>query len=259
MSISDPESKESHECPECGRAGFDSAKSMKIHYGLTHDGSIAGNPVQCAGCDSTFRVPDWRFEQFSNHYCSNECKQTSAKVSCHWCGEAFEILPSRAQRDTEKFCSSDCVNRWRKSQTGKKSPAYKSVSVECEVCEKEFKRQPSNISDHNFCSHECYGEYRSEEYTGKNNPSWKPPGECVTRSYGPSWHKQRQKARARDGGECVICGADDLVDVHHIRPFREFGVENHEQANDLDNLVCLCRSHHSKWEGVPLRPEVVAE
>ena len=87
---------------------------------------------------------------------------------------------------------------------------------------------------------------------GESNPNWAGGYEGY---YGASWRDQRQKAVERDGGECVICG-EEPVDVHHIRPFREFGVENHEQANRLDNLVCLCRGHHSKWEGIPLRPEV---
>jgi len=89
---------------------------------------------------------------------------------------------------------------------------------------------------------------------GEHHPRWKGGGEEY---YGKSWKRQRRKARERDGDECVICGDGDQVDVHHIRPFREFGVENHERANRLDNLVCLCRKHHAKWEGIPLRPEVI--
>ena len=88
---------------------------------------------------------------------------------------------------------------------------------------------------------------------GERHPDWKGG---VGSYYGKSWPKQRPKVIDRDGGECVICGDSDDVHVHHIIPFRKFGIENHEQANQLDNLVCLCQSHHRRWEGIPLRPVV---
>ena len=45
------------------------------------------------------------------------------------------------------------------------------------------------------------------------------------------------------------------IHVHHIIPFRRFGVENHKEANKIPNLICLCREHHAEWEGIPLRPD----
>jgi DEAD/DEAH box helicase domain-containing protein len=77
--------------------------------------------------------------------------------------------------------------------------------------------------------------------------------------YGPNWAVQRDRARARDGYRCTHCGAseqpDQQHDVHHIRPFREFGYiagqnEAYIEANNLDNLVSLCRSCHRAVEAV---------
>ena len=72
--------------------------------------------------------------------------------------------------------------------------------------------------------------------------------------HGPNWSAQRDAARARDGYRCRTCGAperqDRRHDVHHIRPFREFGYvrgenEAYLEANTLDNLITLCpRCHH---------------
>lgn len=75
--------------------------------------------------------------------------------------------------------------------------------------------------------------------------------------YGPNWEEQRNKARARDGYRCAHCGTEERDDrqhdVHHIRPFREFGyIAGHNQAyleaNQLDNLVTLCPSCHRNAE-----------
>jgi DEAD/DEAH box helicase domain-containing protein len=67
--------------------------------------------------------------------------------------------------------------------------------------------------------------------------------------YGPTWPRQRDLARARDGFRCQICGApegDKAHHVHHKIPFRMF--ESVEQANQLANLITLCSSCHKKVE-----------
>jgi len=75
--------------------------------------------------------------------------------------------------------------------------------------------------------------------------------------YGPSWEGARQAARRRDGFRCQRCGAPESAgrehDVHHRIPFRAFGYrpganENHRQANELENLVTLCRVCHRRLE-----------
>ncbi len=75
--------------------------------------------------------------------------------------------------------------------------------------------------------------------------------------YGPNWMRQRTAARERDGYRCRNCGAperpDREHDVHHLRPRREFGYipgenENYLQANDLGNLITLCRRCHLEAE-----------
>ncbi|MEJ2010954.1 MAG: DEAD/DEAH box helicase [Anaerolineales bacterium] len=75
--------------------------------------------------------------------------------------------------------------------------------------------------------------------------------------YGPSWPAARNAARARDGFSCRQCGAPQREgrehDVHHVRPFREFGYvpgenRNDRLANDLDNLITLCPSCHHRAE-----------
>jgi DEAD/DEAH box helicase domain-containing protein len=75
--------------------------------------------------------------------------------------------------------------------------------------------------------------------------------------YGPSWPNARDAARTRDGLRCRQCGAPErdarAHEVHHIRPFREFGYipgENQRDrlANDLDNLITLCPTCHHRVE-----------
>jgi len=75
--------------------------------------------------------------------------------------------------------------------------------------------------------------------------------------YGPSWVQARKAALSRDGHRCRQCGAPErnsrTHDVHHIRPFREFGYipgenRNDRLANQLDNLMTLCPTCHQRAE-----------
>ena len=77
------------------------------------------------------------------------------------------------------------------------------------------------------------------------------------RNYGPNWTLQRDLARSRDSYSCQSCGAPERHgrqhDVHHLRPFREFGYvpgsnEACREANQLQNLVTLCPTCHRRVE-----------
>lgn len=128
------------------------------------------------------------------------------------------------------------------------------VVVACDGCGGLFRRHPSNVNESggNYCGRECH----PGAPPGRKNPNWKGGYEPY---YGENWLEQRRKALERDGHTCQSCGhapSDDDrdLDVHHIRPLRTF--DDLEDANALDNLVSLCRSCHSTWEGVPVRPEL---
>lgn len=67
--------------------------------------------------------------------------------------------------------------------------------------------------------------------------------------YGATWPEQRNAARERDNYTCQRCEITETelgrqLDVHHIVKFRYFGIEQHEKANKLSNLICFCTSCH---------------
>ncbi len=75
--------------------------------------------------------------------------------------------------------------------------------------------------------------------------------------YGPTWDQARSAVRMRDGYRCRVCGTPERNgrqhDVHHLRPFREFGYvrglnDNDRLANALDNLITLCPACHHRAE-----------
>jgi DEAD/DEAH box helicase domain-containing protein len=75
--------------------------------------------------------------------------------------------------------------------------------------------------------------------------------------YGPDWDQIREEILARDGHCCRKCGAGEPPgrshDVHHLRPFREFGYvrganRKDRLANTPENLITLCRACHHRAE-----------
>lgn len=89
--------------------------------------------------------------------------------------------------------------------------------------------------------------------SGEDSPVWKEGWNGSY--YGPSWRSQRKNARERDKYKCRICHIDkynmgENPSVHHISPKYNWNVEEeHEEMNDLSNLISLCPSCHQKLEG----------
>jgi len=212
-----------HECITCGKDHFHTRKGMKIHHKEMHGESIAGEFVECAWCGDEKRVPNHHVDKYKNHFCNN----------------------------------SECKAEWiRENIGGDDHVLAKRITKQCAECGSDITRPQSAFGHNAFCDYDCEGAWLSKNNVGENHPNWKGGREQIV--YGAGWRKQRQIAYERDGGCCVVCGIEDsesaTIDVHHIRHVESF--ETRREAHKLNNLVTLCRKHHKRWEGIPLRPDV---
>jgi len=80
--------------------------------------------------------------------------------------------------------------------------------------------------------------------------------------YGPNWNKQREKRLEIDDYQCSACGYEQpenpsnpqtqRLQVHHKLPIRVFKEKFDEVpwdvVNDVENLVSLCHSCHTRAE-----------
>lgn len=87
-------------------------------------------------------------------------------------------------------------------------------------------------------------------HSKEKHPNWRG-GTSEICWRGTGWKKARKAARDRDNNTCQICGKTAQqqgrnMDVHHRISY--FSFDSAEQANALENLVCLCRSCHRKVE-----------
>ena len=196
-------------------------------------------------------------------YCGLKCRKNQIRIVCAICSKIFFVPASRKMR---KYCSKKCMTE------GVKRP--KQI---CEQCQKEFR--PSKTGNR-FCSLQCAADSRKatrlhkiceicgarftvkKGYTsarfcslqcsaigiakhGPDNPNWNG-GHDKWR--GENWHEQSWKARKRDSYTCQACGLvrknNPALPVHHIVPYHDFNGD-YEIANNLSNLVTLCKHCHA--------------
>jgi hypothetical protein len=153
---------------------------------------------------------------------------------CPTCENSFTVYRSL---DDQKYCSRRCDPHYQKPR----------VKLVCENCGGQFEERPCRIRAR-FCKDACKIDFLAKTFSGSKSPHWTGGGVGY---YGPNWKRQRRRARRRDGNKCIECGEPrkkrNLV-VAHIVPFREFGLGRYLEANDLSNLMTLCRSCHLKFD-----------
>lgn len=243
--------KQSCECQQCGQI-FVKQRGTKGKYcsRSCYHKSLKGktphnyNPITvvCQTCGNNFVIEEYRLgtAKFCSYKCAGQARSTKIHNTCKNCGKIFKSIPSQAKA---KFCSHRCQGQY---YSGKQSYSWNSIEVPCANCGEIVCHPPNRIrrTKNHFCGAKCYAEWMSDFQSGENSHTWKGgPG-----YYGPTWAQRRNEARKRDGYECQICGISEKklvrqLDVHHIIPLRKFG-KDYSSANNLSNLICLCRKCH---------------
>lgn len=239
-----------------GRTGQQSPHYDRVEY-------------NCDKCGKTMERKPSRVENYEFLYCSEECmyshngrnesigeknSKQDIEISCKECNIAFSVKPHRKER--AKFCSRECMysHDGRKNTIGEKN-SKENAEMRCEVCSDMFSVIPAREERARFCSVECRHEFLRQR-TGQEHPLYVEEKE---EDYGQNWNEIAKGIREKYNRECWSCGVDESelfrkLDVHHIKPRREF--DNVDEANTEDNLIPLCLPCHQKWESLPIRPQV---
>lgn len=153
---------------------------------------------------------------------------TFHKHICHTCNKTFLALQKKA-----KYCTHQCYTKSRFN--------YHKETRNCIVCNKEFKVFNYVIKRGNdagkFCSQYCVNSYR----TSNKNPNWRGGDIYDKVKKNAELKKLRPIIREKYNYTCQKCGdkgANVILDVHHIIPYRL------TQDNSLNNLTLLCHSCH---------------
>ena len=104
------------------------------------------------------------------------------ELSCFSCGEKL-IRPIGHFYKERVYCSFECRDKYKTDYlSGENSPWYKRINTVCTNCQKaisvipfEYNLRNEYGDAHNFCSRECYCEYRSKYYVGEKHPMFGKP------------------------------------------------------------------------------------
>jgi len=170
------------------------------------------------------------------------------KIKCDFCRKLIYKKQCHVKNYGLHFCSNECHGKWKAENLIRENhPTFiERTKVNCAFCGKALERRKHEIerSKNFFCSVKCNGKWKAENLRGEKIYNWK--GGYLP-YYGENWLTQRRLAWERDNYTCQRCGKEKTTrnpDVHHIKPFRTFGLKNYKEANQLDNLVCLCNKCH---------------
>lgn len=251
-------------CPQCGRA-FEYFSSCyrtgkKIYCSRECQKAACRIETTCPQCGKVF----WYHRSWPRKFCSRACSAAvNAKANlgitelpdqyCEMCGKKIEGLTWADRRFCSRRCFGDHLAKTLKGKprpevAGERPDLQKRVTKHCDQCGKAFRVKQSHADRRRFCSKSCMAIWQSEsgEWSGENSPAWRGGPMPY---YGPNWRPQRRNARRRDSYTCRRCGKTEQelgrqLDVHHIEPFRTFGLERYREANRLQNLISYCHICH---------------
>lgn len=174
-------------------------------------------------------------------------------MPCADCGRVQKRNPKHyvnGQTPRCPSCSSKAVHRAKAA--GERMGDV--VDRPCIVCATVVSRSRAYLSriKQTTCSAACLRKARqdrliyAERRKGSEHPDWKGH---VAVYYGADWRRQSAAARLRDNDTCRECGTTRAehrraLDVHHIVRFLDFA--SHVDANELSNLITLCRTCHRR-------------
>lgn len=105
-------------------------------------------------------------------------KKYMLKLNCKYCNNEIEKPISVYLKNRNIYCSSECYWNHKKEITphGVNNPSYKRIATTCTNCGKNIDVTPYDYEktnkfgdNHNFCSQQCYWEYRGKYYIGEKS------------------------------------------------------------------------------------------
>lgn len=196
-------------------------KSVQTWADRNHTKRANDPPSVCPICNGEFRqkAPAGRPQIYCSRPCAIEMMRrqkhdATLEKNCIQCGILFRT--NKWKINIRKFCSPECGFKYN----GKRG----SVVLSCQVCGKEFRRNPGNVRGIATCSNRCMGIAKRKD--------WPSSGKFAAVR---KWFSRHGRM-----SECVKCGYKDVPGIlvlHH---------KNRDRTdNTRENLEVLCPNCHA--------------
>lgn len=188
-------------------------------------------------------------------------KKCLVKSNCAYCGKEIENHMSVYLQTKNLYCDLECY--WaHKPETvghGEDNVCYKRIKTHCTNCNKEIFVIPYDYNktnefgdNHNFCSHECYSEFRSKYYIGKKSTGY---NRIIT-------EEQREKMKLtiiRNGRNAkrfdskIQLSVNSMLDKNNISYEREYIIKYYAIDNYLTDSNLMIEVMGDYWHTSPLK------
>jgi len=148
------------------------------------------------------------------------------------------------------------------------------ISLTCEWCSEEYEQPPAyaDQNEHNFCSHDCYSEWLTENNTGEDHPLWNGGDvEVSCETCGETLARPKHKIENAENHFCsaqcqgkyitkhrsgedsphfqqITVGCDNCDDDVTRPPHRILNVENTFCSRKC-RIEFQCGEDHPRWRG----------
>lgn len=187
-------------------------------------------------------------------------KKYMLKLVCPYCGKSFDEYVSVYLQNEYTYCSWDCYVKHKREivARGEDSDLYNRIETHCTNCDKKIYVTPSKYNEvnsfgenHNFCSQECYWEYRSKYYTGDKsariNTNLTQNHKMKMRTGFVNW---LQSSRRLDSG--IQITINNILNNNNIRYIREYQVGYYAVDNFLTDSNLMIEVMGDYWHASPL-------
>lgn len=188
-------------------------------------------------------------------------KKYMLKSNCNYCGKEIEKPVSVYLKNKHLFCSHDCYWYYKKEvePKGSEHPSYNRITTNCTNCGKEIKITPFDYNktnqygdNHNFCSQECYWNYRSKYYNGEKSAR---TGSTLSKEQLDKmmiglkeWCKDDKRLNSS-----IQLKINDILDKNNIKYDREYLVKYYSIDNFLIDSGLMIEVMGDYWHGSPLK------
>lgn len=188
-------------------------------------------------------------------------KKYMLKSNCKYCGEEIEKPISVCLKNKYLFCSYDCYWKYKEEvePKGSEHPSYNRITTNCTNCGKEIKVIPYKYNEknqygdnHNFCSQECYWEYRGKYYIGEKSSrvGTTLSQEQIEKMMNglKQWSRDDKRLNSK-----IQLKINDVLDKNHIKHEREHLVKYYSIDNFLTDSGLMIEVMGDYWHGSPLK------
>jgi len=175
-------------------------------------------------------------------------------IKCDNCEKEFVSTKTRIRNNKKNFCSVSCSQQYRQGKTH--TSVHGKILLTCKYCGKEFERVPSNVKVDNYCSVQCYGNWRHKNVYGEKHSCYKEKIKCKCATCGSDTYKFPYQIRE---GKVYFCNQDckQAYFVGKKAINWQGGISNYPYPNEFKktDFKEMIRNRDSRICQICLRPE----